>query len=363
MREPLEVLRDLVRIESLSGSEARAVEYLREVVAAAGYQPVVHGRNIWAIRSARKVGPTILLNSHLDTVPATSAWTRPPFEALVDDGKVYGLGVSDAKSCVVGQLFAFLYAKLDAGSILWSATCDEEIGGVLGLQALMKELPEFHAAIVGEPTAMQPCIAQKGRVVFELVSRGRAGHASRPWEGVNALYPCARAALAIEELARELSTSEDLKDSLLGPATLAATLIAGGTRSNVIPPECTLTVDARTTPQVGNAEMMNRVRDIASRVAGDAICVTVKSGKATPVRTREDAAIVRAALAALPGSEARAFGGASDLSHVVDVPGIVLGPGAPPQSHQADEHITLEALDRGFEGYRRVVESYFGGGL
>lgn len=360
MKSPLDVLRDLVRIESPSGNEERAVEYLAAFLREAGHRPIVHGRNVWALRSAPRPGHTLLLNSHIDTVPATPAWTRPPFEAVIEEDRLYGLGVSDAKACVVGMLFAFLEAELVSGAVLWTATCDEEIGGEQGLKALLPTLPDFQAAIVGEPTDMQPCVAQKGRVVLEIAATGRAGHASRPWEGVNAIYPLSRAALAVESLTAELSRSP--LDPVLGPATAVATLVHGGTRSNVIPPSCTLTVDGRTTPAVPNADLIDRVRDVASRAGGDAISVTVKSGHCTPVRTQESEPLVRAALVGLPGAAPRAFGGVSDLFHVRARPGIVLGPGAPPQSHQADEHITLERLDRGFEGYRRVVETYLGGG-
>lgn len=346
MKTPLEVLEDLVRIESPSGREERAADYLRALVPGA----IVSGRNVWAVRG--EGSPTLLLNSHTDTVPATPAWTKPPFDALNEDGKLYGLGVSDAKACVVGQLFAFLNARVPKGTLVWSATCDEETGGQ-GLEVLARDLPRPDASVIGEPTDMQPCIGQRGLLKLEVVAKGRAGHASRPHQGDNAIYRAARAALAIEALNEKI----DPDDSLLGKATLCATLIAGGTRSNVIPPECRFTVDGRSTPNVDNEALIRMVRQVLSR--DPQVEVTAKSGRFHPVLTPESARIVQVALAASAGSRARAFGGVSDLFHVRDCPGIIIGPGVPDQSHQADEHIAIEKFERGVEVYRWLVEGYF----
>jgi acetylornithine deacetylase len=346
VRGPLEVLEDLLRIESPSGREERVVEYLRELLERAGAKPRVHGRNVWAERGD---GPTtLLLNSHIDTVPATSAWTRPPFGAVTEGDKLFGLGSADAKSAVVGQLFAFLDAKLPKDAkLVWTATCDEETGGE-GLEVLLPHLPKPDSVIIGEPTEMQPCHAQKGMIKLEVRAPGRAGHASRPWQGDNAIYRAARALLAVEAI----PLTE--KNAVLGPPTLAVTLISGGTRANVIPPECAFTIDGRTIPELPNDVLIDRVR----AAVGDCT-VNIKSNRYVPVQTADDARIVRAALAALPGSSIRAFGGVSDFYYVRECPGIVIGPGSPPQSHQADEHIERAAVERGAAGYTRIVEEFF----
>lgn len=346
MKTPREVLAELVRIPSPSGKEAGAIDYLRDVLAGAGTAPVVRGRNVHATRGGggRR---RLLLNSHVDTVPATPAWTRDPFAAAVENDRLYGLGAGDAKSAVVGLAFAFLTAELPAGAeLVFAATCDEETGGE-GLEKLIGELPHADAAIVGEPTAMRVCPAQKGLVKLELTARGRAGHASRPWEGENAIELAARDVLALAAL--ELPG----EDPLLGRATLAVTMIAGGVRSNVIPPECRLTIDGRSTPAWPNDRLIDAVRG-ATR--GE---VAVKSSRFQPVSTPADSPIVRAALHALGATAPGAFGGVSDLFHLGGIPGIVLGPGDPTQSHQADESILLTDFDRGVEAYRRVVEAYF----
>ena len=351
MKGPLEVLEDLLRIESPSGREEGVVAYLHDLLERAGARPIVQGRNIWAVRGTDD-GPTLLLNSHTDTVPATSAWTRPPFGAVTEDGKLYGLGVSDAKSCVVGLLWAFLEAKVPRGRLIFSATCEEEIGGQ-GLEVVVPQLPAVDAAIVGEPTGMEPCVGQRGRVLIECTAVGRAGHASRPWQGDNAIYRAARAIAGIERL--ELAP----ENALLGRATVCVSLISGGTRSNVIPPECSFTIDGRSTPEVSNVALVEQVKAAASAGGADAIRVNVKSSRYVPVQTAESEVLVQAALAASPGSAVRAFGGISDLFHVRHCPGIILGPGSPPQSHQADEHIERSAVERGVEVYRRTVEEYF----
>ncbi|MBI3892409.1 MAG: M20/M25/M40 family metallo-hydrolase [Candidatus Wallbacteria bacterium] len=345
MESPLEVLTALVRIPSPSGKEEAAVEYVRGLLEAAGHRATVAGRNVCAERGSG--GPLLLLNSHLDTVPATAAWTRDPFGGTVEEGRFYGLGAGDAKSAVAGLLFAFLHAPLPRrGRLLFAATCDEETGGE-GMEKLVGSLPRPDAALVGEPTAMQVCSAQKGLVKLEVVARGRAGHASRPWEGVNAIERAAEDVLAVQGL------EFPEEDPLLGRATLAVTMIAGGVRSNVIPPECRVTVDGRSTPDWPNERLVDAVRHAAS---GE---VVVKSARFQPVHTAAGAAIVRAALNALDLVSPRAFGGVSDLFHLRRCPGIIVGPGAPEQSHQADEHIAIADFLRGVEGYRRIVEAYF----
>jgi acetylornithine deacetylase len=352
-KPPVEVLEDLIRIPSPSGSEQAAVSYLAGILAAAGVEPRVHGRNVWGVRGER--GPTLLLTSHVDTVPATPAWTRPPCEAVTEAGRLYGLGAADAKSAVVGLLFAFLAAEIPAdgaghgrGRLVFAATCDEETGGE-GLEKLVFHLPEPDAVVIGEPTDMDICCAQKGLVKLEVHAAGRAGHASRPHEGDNAISRAARDILAIEAIAFERS------HPLLGRPTLAVTLVSGGTRSNMIPHACSFTVDGRSTPEHPNEDLVARV----SAAVGAASRVEVRSSRFQPVQTPPEHPLVAAARAALPAAAVRAFGGVSDLFHVRHCPGIIVGPGSPPQSHQADESIERAALDLGVEGYVRLVEEYF----
>ncbi len=345
-RDPVEVLKDLIRIPSASGGEGRVVFYLTELLTEHGLEPIVSGRNVFALRGTGD-GPSLLLNSHIDTVPSTDAWTRDPFGAEEEDGRIYGLGSGDAKSAVVGLLAAFLDADLpDSTRVVFTATCDEETGGE-GLEKLLPQLGDFDAAVIGEPTSMNVCTAQKGLLKVRLKFLGQAGHASRPQEGVNAIYKTAREMGKVEQL------RFDQRNPMLGHPTVVATLIQGGVRSNVIPPECTVTLDCRTTPEHGNEEILALLKETLDAE------VEVLSSRFQPVHTRSGEPIVKAAARGIDGAEVKAFGGVSDLFHVRHRPGIIVGPGCPTQSHQADESIEREAFEGGIVGYRNLIEAYF----
>jgi len=338
----VELTRELVKIPSVSGGEKGCVALLREVLPGA----VVSGRNVYAARGS---GPrTLLLNSHTDTVPASADWTIDPHAAELRDGKIHGLGANDAKGPLAALVCAFLRAPVPGGArLLFAATCDEETGGQ-GLGVLRPELGRIDAAIVGEPTHLEVCSCQRGMLRLRLEAHGKRAHASRPWQGVNAIELAARDVLALKEL--------DLGEPhpLLGPATLQVTMISGGVRTNVVPPSCRMEVDARTLPALDNRELFHRV---CGRVLSE---VEVVSERFVPVETGTDEPIVRAALAAARAPAPRAFGGVSDLFWVRDVPGVVLGPGRSEQSHAADEWVEVDQLRRGVAVYLETIERYLG---
>ena len=336
----VELTRDLVRIRSLSGNEEGCVELLRAALPGAQ----VSGRNVFAIRGD---GPrTLLLNSHTDTVPDSAEWTIDPFAADMSDGKIFGLGANDAKGPLAALVCAFLVAELpDDARVILAATCEEETGGE-GLGVLRPELPDIDAAIIGEPTGMAVCSCQRGLLRLRLHARGKSAHASRPWQGTNAIEISARdiGALAALELPEH---------ALLGPATLQATVIMGGVRTNVVPPECTVEIDARTIPALDNETLRKRV---CETVESD---VELVSDRFVPLETPTAEAVVQAALLATGNTEPIAFGGVSDFFHVRDVPGIVMGPGRSDQSHAANEWIEVEQLKKGVTQYRETIERFF----
>ncbi|MDH3591802.1 MAG: M20 family metallopeptidase [Planctomycetota bacterium] len=330
----------LVSIPSVSGAEHGCVALLAKLLPSA----VVSGRNVYAVRGDG--ANTLLLNSHTDTVPASAEWTNEPHAAQRRDGKIFGLGANDAKGPLAALVVAFLRARVPAsGRLVLAATCDEETGGD-GLGVLRPELPTLSAAIIGEPTTCTVCSCQRGLLRLRLHARGRRAHAARPWQGEN----------AIEKAARDVSrlAALDLPEHpLLGPATLQVTMIDGGVKTNVVPPECVMEIDARTIPALDNAAAAARVRDL---VESD---VELVSDRFVPLETPSDAAIVRAALAASGTEHAHAFGGVSDFFHVRDVPAIVMGPGRSEQSHAADEWVEVEQLERAVAVYGATIERYF----
>jgi acetylornithine deacetylase len=338
----VELTRALVRIPSVSGHEQGCIALLRETPQGAA----VAGRNLYAVRGS---GPdTLLLNSHMDTVPASAEWTIDPHGAALEDGKVRGLGANDAKGPLAALVCAFLRAKVPAGGrLVLAATCDEETGGE-GLGTLLPRLPPVSASVIGEPTGLEACSCQRGLLRLRLIARGRRAHAARPWQGENAIEKAARDIVRLAQL--ELPVHP-----LLGPETLQVTMIKGGVRTNVVPPECTMEVDARTVPELDNRALFERVKGLVESETD------LVSERIAPVETAPDARIVQAALAATGQKLPRAFGGVSDLFHVRAAPGIVLGPGRSEQSHAADEWIETDQLEKGVEVYGRVIERYFEG--
>jgi acetylornithine deacetylase len=340
----VDFLTEFVSIPSVSGQEGPLADRIAEILRESGVDARRPARNVVARRGEGR--PCLLLNSHLDTVPAVEGWSADPWTAREENGRLVGLGASDAKASVASMLEAFLTAPLPKqGSLLFAATCDEETGGE-GLEKLVSQL-SFDAAIVGEPNEFAVAIAQKGLVKLKLTARGRSGHAARPHLSDNAITRSARDALAIEAL------DFSVEDPYLGGPTAAVTMVLGGIKSNVVPDRCELTVDARTVPGLDNDAMIERIR---SAVSSD---VEVLSNRLRPVAGDPGWKIALAALSAAGAEAVTGFPSVSDLAHLSGRPGIVFGPGAPDQSHAADESIALSALTRAPEIYRRAIAAYF----
>lgn len=339
-----ERLAEIVAIPSVSGDEKWLAERLAAMLLDGGASVAQDGRNVFARRGGG--GPTLLLNSHIDTVPPVDGWTDHPWNPRVEGDRLIGLGANDAKASVVAMLEAFLSAPLPReGTLLFAATCDEETGGE-GLEKLAPQIT-FDAAIIGEPNDFGVAVAQKGLVKLKLTARGRSGHAARPHLAENALHAAARDILAVEGL------SFDASDPFLGEPTAAVTMVRGGVRSNVIPDICELTVDARTIHAFDNERMIAAIRSAVSSE------VEVLSARLKPVGGNPDWTIAKAALEAVPGRAVTGFQSVSDLAHLAGKPAIVFGPGTPDQSHKADESISLSKLAEAPEIYRRAIAAWF----
>jgi acetylornithine deacetylase len=333
-----------VAFKTVSGDEGPLAAHIAEICRAQGVEAEVSGRNVVASRGAGP--PRLLLNSHLDTVPPVAGWSGDPWTPRIDGGRLRGLGSNDAKASVAAMLEAFLTASLpSAGTLIFAATCDEETGGE-GFEKLAPSLP-FDAAVIGEPNDFSVAVAQKGLVKLRLISKGKAGHAARPHLAQNAIVAAAKDALAIEAL------RFDVEDPHLGRPTVSVTMISGGTKSNVVPDRCELTVDGRTVPGFDNDALIAAVRAAVSSE------VEVRSSRLKPVAGEGGSRIARAALAAMPGRSLTGFPSVSDLAHVGGRPAIVFGPGTPDQSHAADESVSLDAVAAAPEVYRRVIREYF----
>lgn len=354
------LLADLIRAKSYSGQEAAAAAVVEVALTSAGLAARRIGDNIVCQRGTGD--RTLLLNSHLDTVPASAAWTRDPWTPTIEDGLMYGLGATDAKSCVAAMLTAFVAAADPGprGRLIFSATVNEETGGSIGpsgMEMILPSLGPLHGAIVGEPTRLDICPGQRGLVRIVVHAEGQAGHASRPWEGVNAIEKAAADILSLKQLSGEVG--EDFQDPVSGKPTIQATLIAGGSAANVIPDRCDITLDVRTTRFWSNATAIAQIRDSVRSP------IEVKSKRFLPVATDTGDPLIALARKLLPQAAVRPFGGVSDMYFLGSIPGgavpaFLLGPGDGRQSHQADEFVRLEMVRNGAEAYRAIADAFWG---
>ncbi|MCF6227346.1 MAG: M20/M25/M40 family metallo-hydrolase [Planctomycetes bacterium] len=234
-------LAEIVRMESVSGNEHQVIAWFVSQFEKHGINFKQSGRNLLAWRG--NGSKRLLMNTHTDTVPPNPGYTRDPWDGAREDGKVWGLGSSDAGGCLIGMLHTLLSADFDedACTLMFAPTCDEETQGQ-GFEIFRDEIPEFEACITGEPTDCNVCTAERGMFKLDMSTRGKSSHAARPWQGDNAAYHAAREILKIEELYESLEE----RDDLLGRTTLAVTMVNGGVARNVVPSEVKWVIDGRT---------------------------------------------------------------------------------------------------------------------
>ena len=351
MSDAVDFLKDLIRFPSLTGEEAEIADFVEHHVRRAGVDVLRHEDNVaFAIGDGTD---TLLLNSHLDVVPPSDDHPYGPFEPVEANGELYGRGSVDAKASGATMTTALLSLAAEgwtpeAGRVIVGLTTHEESGGKKnGLQDLRPVLPALSAAVVGEPTTLRPCVAQKGLLILKIHARGKAAHAARAHLGENAVH---RATTALQQL-EEVSLNRE--DPHLGAPTKAVTTIEAGGAHNVVPEHCVFTVDLRTTPAYTHDEIVAQVR-----AAVDAE-VEIYSDRLVPCATPEDARIVRAAQAARP--EAEPFGSptSSDWVFLHDVPAVKMGPGRSARSHTAEERIDVAEVQEAVAVYRTLIQSYF----
>ncbi len=356
----LDLHADLVRIPSLSHHEAAAADYVEAWARSVpGLAVGRHDDNVWA--SVGDGDDLLLLASHLDVVPPSSEHPYPPFEPTTVDGRVYGRGAVDAKASGAAMLAALAHLATSGwvppGRLVVALTaCEETGGGYNGMEAMRREvfgttLPDVSAALVGEPTELRPCLAQKGLLILQATAHGQTAHAARAHLGVNAVTVAAR------DLVRVDAMTFDRPDPLLGLPTANVTLIDGGTAKNVIPDRCGFTLDVRSTPAYTHAELAEQIGHALESQ------VEVYSDRLVPCATPASATVAQAVTTALArlGLDAEPFGSptASDWIFLSDVPAVKIGPGRSELSHTADEHVEVDQLTRAVEVYAEIARQYF----
>lgn len=341
--EALRLLSELIRRPSVSREEGAVADYLEAYLREQGAAPRRLGHNVWCEQEATPsdARPVLLLNAHIDTVRPVSGWQRNPFEPVSEDGRLYGLGSNDCGGGLVCLLLTFLSLRRERlpYRLVFLASAEEEVSGRGGIEAVLPELPEVAVAIVGEPTAMQPAIAEKGLMVLDCVARGKAGHAARD-EGVNAIYR------ALDDVAWFRSYVFPKVSPLLGPVKMSVTQIEAGTQHNVVPDACKFVVDVRSNECYTNAELLAAIE---GQVGSE---VRARSTRLSSSRIDERHPLVQRAVA-LGGC---AFGSPtlSDQA-LMPFPSFKYGPGHSSRSHTADEYIERAELSDALAKYHAVI--------
>lgn len=342
--EAVSLLSHLIATPSVSRDERRAADIMEEELTRCGFMPHREANNVWAIGPCqREDRPTLLLNAHIDTVKPVASYTRNPYEPSLEDGTLYGLGSNDCGGGLVSLLQVF--RELSASercpyNLVYLASAEEEVSGKDGISRALPLLPHVDVAIVGEPTGMQPAVAEKGLMVVDITARGKSGHAARN-EGVNAIYE------ALDDLCWIRSHRFDRVSQFLGPTKMQATVINAGTQHNVVPDECKIVVDVRTNELYTNEEVFDI---ISSHCKSEC---RARSFRLHSSRIDLNHPLVERCVAL----GLQPFGSPT-LSDQALMPfaSLKLGPGQSARSHSANEYIKVSEIEHAIGLYLRLLE-------
>lgn len=343
--EAIDTLKGMISRPSFSRDEAAVADFLQQTWQAAGHTVHRKGNNLWIVSPGFDLNkPTLLLNSHIDTVKPASGWTKDPFNPEEsEEEKLYGLGSNDAGASVVSLYSAFtlLTGKEQAYNLIFLASCEEEVSGKNGLESALADLPPIAFAIVGEPTGMQPAVAEKGLMVLDCVATGKAGHAARN-EGINAIT------LAIKDIEWFNTYQFPEKSDFLGPVKMSVTIIHAGTQHNVVPDRCEFTVDIRTNEFYPNEKLFELIKEQVN-------CeVKARSFRLNSTRTELNHPFVQRAI--MMGKEPFGSPTLSDQA-LIPFPSVKIGPGNSARSHAADEYIDLMEIREAIDTYVRLLDN------
>ncbi|WP_158974509.1 M20/M25/M40 family metallo-hydrolase [Cellulophaga sp. L1A9] len=342
----IDLLKQLISIQSFSTEEDKTAEAIQDWFTFFEIPFTRDNNNVYAKNKFwDDTKPTLLLNSHHDTVKPNQAYTKDPFLPHVEDGKLYGLGSNDAGGCLVSLLatFSHFYASENLNhNILMVASAEEENAGVNSLRGLLPSLPHIDVAIVGEPTLMNLAIAEKGLVVFDAVVKGTPSHAAHP-NNDNAIYNT----IAVLEWFKNYSFKKT--SEALGEVKMTVTQIKAGSQHNVVPSQVDLVVDVRVNDCYTNLE-------IATMLKTEAPCVLQERGlKLNSSKINKDHALVQSGIAL--GRETYGSPTLSDQA-ALTCQSLKLGPGDSTRSHSADEFIFVNEIEEGVDLYIKILEGF-----
>lgn len=352
-QEAVELLKKLIATPSVSRNEKDAADIMEQAIRSYGLEPHREANNIWVLDphfDERK--PTLLLNAHIDTVKPVATWTRDPFCPTIEIGgncpdtieeeTLYGLGSNDCGGglCSLLQMFRMLIEKPQQYNLIYLASAEEEVSGKDGISRTLPLLPHIDLAIVGEPTGMNPAVAEKGLMVLDVIAHGKSGHAARN-EGVNAIYE------ALDDMRWIRDYKFEKVSEFLGPTKMTLTVVNAGTQHNVIPDKCTMLVDIRTNEFYDNEEVYHFIcQHLKSECKAHSF--RLKSSRIDPQHPLIQKCV---AMGMKP------FGSPtlSDQA-LMSFPSFKLGPGESSRSHSADEFIKINEIRDAIAKYSELLD-------
>ena len=345
-QKAISLLQDLIQIESFSISENKTADRIETWFNEYNIPFSRQHNNIWSTnKNFNSKLPTLLLNSHHDTVRPNKGYTRDPFSADIIEGKLYGLGSNDAGGALVSliALFTHYYAHPNPKyNLLIAATAEEEIAGQKSLRGLLQDLPKIDLAIIGEPTLMDLAIAEKGLVVFEAIIRGTPSHAAHP----NSDNPL----LKIPEVIQVINSIKfDKVSPILGPVKVTLTQIDGGSQHNVVPSQVKLVIDVRVNECYTNSEIEQCIKAVLP-------CEV----NARSLRLKSSSIDINHSLIQAGISLGKKTYGSPTLSDqaALECPSLKLGPGDSTRSHSADEYIYVKEIEDGITFYIELLKNF-----
>ena len=340
--QAIELLKQMISTPSFSRDEEQVSNLITDFFASKGYEVRRELNNIILQTEYDSNKPTILLNSHIDTVKASASWTKQPFEPQMEDDTLYGLGSNDAGASVVSLFSAFevLSKKEQPYNLIFLASAEEEVSGKNGVEYALTKLPKIDFAVVGEPTEMQAAIAEKGLMVIDGVAKGVSGHAARE-EGVNAIYK------AMQDVEWVQNFKFPKVSEFLGSVKMSITQINAGTTHNVVPDECNYVMDIRSNELYSNQEIFEILQE--NTIAE----LTARSFRLNSSAIDENHAFVKRC----KNKGLNLFGSPtlSDQS-LMRIPSIKMGPGHSSRSHSADEFIKKSEIRQAIAQYIELLD-------
>lgn len=352
-QEAVELLKKLIATPSVSRNEKDAADIMEQTIRTYGLEPHREANNIWVIDPHfDEHKPTLLLNAHIDTVKPVATWTRDPFcptieieknsPDAIEEETLYGLGSNDCGGglCSLLQTFRMLIEKPQQYNLIYLASAEEEVSGKDGISRALPLLPHIDLAIVGEPTGMNPAVAEKGLMVLDVIAHGKSGHAARN-EGVNAIYE------ALDDMRWIRDYKFEKVSEFLGPTKMTLTVVNAGTQHNVIPDKCTMLVDIRTNEFYDNEEVYHFIcQHLKSECKAHSF--RLKSSRIDPQHPLIQKCV---AMGMKP------FGSPtlSDQA-LMSFPSFKLGPGESSRSHSADEFIKIREIRDAIAKYTELLD-------